>query len=759
MDEHLQLGRIRLGRRVVDLQGRWVALPGGARATLRPLEARLLAYLHARRGVATSRRELLSEVWGYREGVSSRTVDTTVKTLRRKIEPDPGEPVFLLTARGLGYRLEVETPPPFSPTQGPGLFGRREELSTLSSLWLRGARWVTLTGPPGVGKSALAEANLVDSALGRIARVDLRQVRDAADLQHRVAAAVSPDALMAGADPAALMARAGPLWLLLDNAEHVLDPLSRALPGWMSRAPELRALVTSREPLGLRGERLLSVRPLVLPDLGVRALAELERVPASALFIAWARRAAPDRDLQGAGPAINELVRRLDGLPLAIELAAGRSHQLGPEGILRGLDARFVLLSRRPSSARPGDSLAGTLAWSWDLLGPEAQRALAALSVVRGPFDLATAACIVAGVLRVPGEATAVVLALADKNLLAPVRRRGSGGCDFRMLESIRAYAGHRLDGASLAGDHGAILQIARERLVARLADQVRRDPLDPARALWDRLGDLEDAASWARDTGSAQLGPLAHGLCAVLYHVGKSSRFEALFQALEGVSMPGPWGLYLVVWQQLAACGEGRPAEAMAPLEEALRRARQLGDDAVVWFILGVLGRASFLVGDVSGAHGRFAVSLRVADALGDPRRQARSLEDMALASMHCGHTLEAARHLDRAATLPLGPAPLVRRARQHSLRSELALQEGRFEDALAAIGEALACARRLGSVRHEGILQATRARVLGQLDDYEAQEEALIRARWCARHVGDQVTLERIEVAWQGRGADRRR
>ncbi|MBW8483715.1 ATP-binding protein [Actinomadura parmotrematis] len=309
--------------------------------------------------------------------------------------------------------------------------GRQAELAAAGRLPAR-ARLLTLTGPGGVGKTRLALRLAARAAAPDGAwLVELAGLHDPELLAPHVAAALGV-ASRAGADvPAALVAHLAerePL-LVLDGAEHLLDAcaalLARLLPG----APELRVLVTSREPLRANGEHVLPVPPLPGPD-------------ALDLFVERATAARPDLVIDGPGRRrAAEVVARLDGIPLAIELAAVRLRTMPLDALADGLADRFALLGA--AGARPGRhrTLRDTVAWSHRLCAPAERELWARLSVFAGTFDLTAAE-------QVCGDGLEVLDALAglvDKSVVQA--EPGPGGVRYRMLDTLRDFGAEHLAG------------------------------------------------------------------------------------------------------------------------------------------------------------------------------------------------------------------------------------------------------------------------------------------------------------------------
>jgi predicted ATPase/DNA-binding CsgD family transcriptional regulator len=319
--------------------------------------------------------------------------------------------------------------------------GRQDELAGVAGLLERG-RLVTLAGPGGVGKTRLATEvgrRVADRFADGAWLVELAGVPDPELVPAAVAQAL--DLPLPAGDPAqAVGTLLAPrqLLLILDNCEHLLPGLCR--PGlaelcatWLLAADDVRVLATSREPLGVSGESRYRLDPLRLPT-------GPEPSEAVELFADRARMADPGFRLDAATePAVARLVTRLDGLPLAIELAAARVEALGVTQLAGKLEEDFRLLAAGRLAAGRHRTLAATAEWSYRLLDEPERRVFRMLSVLPGPFTL-DAARAVAG-----DEAAAAVLRLVDCSLLIPPRAGTDGRSRYRMLQTLRDYGNERL--------------------------------------------------------------------------------------------------------------------------------------------------------------------------------------------------------------------------------------------------------------------------------------------------------------------------
>lgn len=521
---------------------------------LRPKAYDLLLALVRRPGELMTKDELLDVVW-HRRFISEGVVKTAICELRQALGDDPRQPRWIVTVARRGYRFgniaavadqapvpapsaaeAPATPPAAPPARWPArlspVLGRQVELARLGQL-LAAHRLVTVAGPSGVGKTSLAQAFAADPAfagteggwfveLAPLAAAHTDEtalcVLIARSLQLGTGAGQGADAL------GRALARLA--WLVVvDNAEHLLGTLAPLLATLMVRAPGLRLLVTSQEPLHLPGEQVYRLEPLSLPAADDHA--DADRLMASGavrLFIERVGERLPGFALAPAQQrAVVDICRALDGLPLAVELAAARVPVLGVHGIadllLSGdLHGRMRLLGQEGRSARGHQrSLHDALAWSHGLLDDRQRRVFRRLGVFHGGFTLAAAQAMFAHDEALdPWGVVDAVQALVDKSLLsAPPGQDGAPR--FALLESLRAFALERL---AEAGETEATL--ARHAAVVAegwLAADERA--LDTPSLAWlatqlPELDNLRAALRWAAadparaDTGLALFGRAA---------------------------------------------------------------------------------------------------------------------------------------------------------------------------------------------------------------------------------------------------------
>ena len=388
------------------------------------------------------------------------------------------------------------------------MVGRDDELEAVANALDTGEGVVTLLGPGGIGKTTLALAAarrwVGADAARRAWLVELAEVSDEAEVERAVAEVLGVTEGPRGSllDTILASLRSHPALLVLDNGEHVLGAAARVARAVAEHVPGARVLATSRERLGVPGEQPVPVAPLAATGA------------ATTLFAERARAASGAFDLDRERPVVEQICRRLDGLPLAIELAAARVRTLTPDQLLERLDDRLRLLAGRDRTAAARHrTLRATIAWSHDLLSEDERRVFQRLSVFTGPFDLAAAEAVVADDRLAAVEVDHLLGDLVERSMV--VAEPGMHGRRFRLLETLRLAAAEHLaadaDPDAVRRRHASWCRAQ----VAAVGDLLTgHDEIDGVARLAELWPNLRAAVGWAcavgdRSLAGALVGPL----------------------------------------------------------------------------------------------------------------------------------------------------------------------------------------------------------------------------------------------------------
>ncbi|MEZ5397881.1 MAG: winged helix-turn-helix domain-containing protein [Bryobacterales bacterium] len=751
----------------VDLVRQVVSFADGSAGTLTTREAQLLAYLAARPEQDVSREELLDRVWSYRASYATRAVDVTMRRLRAKVEPDPQTPVHLISVHGVGYRF-VPTPsapasradrpfgghtiPPVGaeadgldlsqvPSERTRFVGRDDELERLQRLLRPGGeapRLVSVLGPGGVGKSRLA-SHLVhrdDTAdaqwPGGVWWCELQTADGLGALVATVAAALS--VVLAGTehDMVETVGRAlsgrGRALVVLDGFERCVGHAARTVGEWIGSAPEAVFLVTSRERLRLSGERVIDVSPLGAAE-GRTLLVD--------------RMAAAGVDVEGIDEAaVDRVVRRLEGLPLAIELAAPRARLMSLDALHARLDERFKVL--RTNARDDGRTLRAVLDGSWDLLEDDERRALTWCSTFVGGFTLEAAEA----VLDQGGDTWPLdrIEALRDKSLLRVLETEDDAPPRLGLYDSVREYAAERLaergevelaearhaayladvgeelaSGIERHGGRERMVELAAEadNLLAVVRRRVRAAPLEAVRAalalepLFTARGPyavyaglLDEVLAAAVDSADIDAERLAalRVARANLYRLAgrldcSATQLEAALALVGGAGSVAETRAYVI--GSLLAFESSRVDDAVARAEQGLAIARQHRHRWLEGTLAGMLGAFATVRNQVEEAERRFAEAIRLDEEAGNEPRAALDQSNFALLLTELGRLDEAEGHLLLALEHHLAWRNTRGAANAHSNLAMLRARQGRLGEAQGHAREAVRMYKGAGYTR----------------------------------------------------------
>jgi predicted ATPase/DNA-binding SARP family transcriptional activator len=664
------------------------------------------------------------------------TYQRVKRTLADELGLDPGPQLQRLEQKVLAQELPVGRPADTAadlprgnlPSMSAGLVGRETEVATLAELLTR-ERLVEVVGPGGIGKTAVVlEAGRHLKPPGGVWLARLETAVTASDVVDVVVAAFNGP----GGESALYERLKGTsAVVILDNCEHVVEAASALAVRLLDHAPGLRVLCTSQVPLEIDGEHVVELAPLAHSD-------------AVELFT---RRAQRLTESAYAEESVANLCRSLDGLPLAIELAAARTRTLTVEEITRRLDDRFTVLndptSRRPERRR---SLRSTIQWSYELLFPDDKRGLWALATFAGGAPLPAVEFVLES-LGVPATAAIdVVDRLVTRSLITvdgPDERDGpASGTRYRLLDSIRAFALESMREAGLE-------QAGRAAHASWFADAARASTdgvrsgrqaefLAIARA---ERANIDVALAWSTAHDPLQALELANGFGWAWVVLGDSRGAERILTALAAVGDGGPardraGALLLAGWIE-ASSGHLEPARRH--VDAATEIAMELDDDEL-------RARCAYYLAYVVSHHGEFAEALELTDrsrtlydALDRPWDQAANALFAARAAISAGDQGRSVETVRRAQDWLQSVDDPWLRVRGEALVGELARIQRRFDDAVVHLRSAAEASGRLGFLQTEAYQLSSLGRAQCQAGDYASGAATLVTAIDKAEATGD--------------------
>ena len=478
------------------------------------------------------------------------------------------------------------------PEQLTSFVGREEEIEKTCELF-DAARLLTLTGIGGAGKTRL------EAYPDGVWFVELAPVVDPSRIGREVASVfeVAEDGLSD-------FLRGKSVLIILDNCEHLLDSCAQLVHRLLQLGPDVQVLATSREALGVPGEVVRRVPSLSTPESGDDAAESLLTFEAIRLFIERAIAVQPGFTLtvQNAA-AVSQITRRLDGIPLAIELAAARTNALSPDQIASRLDDRFRLLTGGSRTALPRQrTLQAAIEWSYQLLSGDEARLFNRLSVFRGGFTLEAAEHVGASKEVDRGDVIDLLLQLVDKSMVAVAHSGPEGAARYDLLETLRQYAGERLADSGEAEEarrlHAACFAEMTHEIQTLLWGENSATALHRLAVDHDNL---RAALGWSLESGAAEtalrlVGDLAY-FWMVHRHVTEGNEWAE--RALStGEDVPSDARAQALISAGMTAMQQMDYDRATARLEESLKLYRELGNAAGV-------ARAAFFRGAVPWFEG----------------------------------------------------------------------------------------------------------------------------------------------------------
>jgi predicted ATPase/class 3 adenylate cyclase len=605
----------------------------------------------------------------------------------------------------------LEGRPTNLPIQPTPLVGRERQVTEAVTLVRReGIRLVTLTGPGGTGKTRLSlqvAAELVADFEDGVFFVDLAAITDPQLFVPTVAQTLSVREKPGQSLSETLndYLRDKHLLLVLDNFEQLVGA-GPAVSALLAGAQNLKALVTSRAPLHLSGEHEYSVPPLAVPDLDAsEPPATLAAYEAVQLFVERAQAVKPEFELTGENAsAVAEICARLDGLPLAIELASARVRILSPQALLERLSQRLALLTggARDAPARQR-TLRNTIGWSYDLLSANEQRLFARLSVFLGGCTIEAAEAVCDSAAELDGAVFDALASLVEKSLL----RKDDGPAGeprFLMLETIREYALDRLERSG----EGELLRQRHADYFVALAEEAEPEILGADQIVWlERLEAERDnfraALGWSLERGDTEralrlIGSLRRAWVARGYLSETRKWLEAAFE--QSAAVPPQVEARALYGLGRVALAQGDYEQAIPALELSARLFRELGEAEGLVFSLADLGFIATAQGRHEDAE-RFAdASLAEAKAAGNERTIAAALHSLACTRLDADEYGEARTLFEESLALRRKLGDKRNMANSLCYLGSVALLEGDYDGATALLDESLALGRELGNL-----------------------------------------------------------
>lgn len=632
-----------------------------------PLGARafdVLLALIERRDRLVTKNELFDLVWPG-SVVEENNLTVQVSALRKLLGADA-----IATVPGFGYRFALETEHDVAETPTPAMMptnnlpqqitsfvGRERERDDVKQL-LAEHRLVTLVGIGGIGKTRLSlrvAADVLDAFPDGVWLVEVGSISDPSLVPMSVAQVLGVGE-RAGTDLTHTLCaylKSRRLLLVLDNCEHLIEACARLTDSLLTAAAEIRVLATSREPMQLRGEQNVRLQPLSLPDRNAD-LEDLARAEAVQLFVERIRLKQP-RFLvsESQAQAVAQICVRLDGIPLALELAAARVATLSIEEINARLIDQFKLLTGTGRGAPPRhQTLRATLDWSYGMLAEQERMVLRRLAIFPSDFALNSAASIVSDDSIDEDGVVDLVSQLVTRSLVA-VNTEGAV-TRYRLLETTRAYAFAKL------GEVGETAAI-KARHAQHFCEMLQRAPLD-----WLELPDTDwntrypperdnvrAALRWAlSESGDAAIGIALASAAGVLL-LGFRDRHwleTAIMKVAPNTPVTDQARLWL--WRG-AALSITAPATAVAAYEQAIVLYRRLDDASGLGFALSRLGKTLTVMGRLKQAEPVLEEALPLLQRADQPKPLAYVFEGLGILKMFTGDINNARMHLEKALSL----------------------------------------------------------------------------------------------------------
>jgi predicted ATPase/DNA-binding winged helix-turn-helix (wHTH) protein len=729
-------------------------LRDGAVVPLRPRAFALLSVLVDRAGHLVTKDELLDRAWP-KMVVEEAALHVQVSALRKVIGADA-----IATVSGQGYRFTLPVTKGDSeanrasiskhnlPYQLTSFVGREQEIAQLEEL-VTTNRLVTLTGAGGCGKTRLATqvaSQLIDAFSDGVWLVELAALSDPRLVPQAVA-----KALEVKEQPARLVLEtlgdylaSKKLLLVLDNVEHLLEGCAQFVDLILRRSPDVAMLVTSRERLGMTGELIYRVPSLTVPGPGDNvapdALLAYEGVR---LFVDRVRLLRPDFSVTSENAAsLASICCHLDGIPLAIELAAPRLRSMSVEELNQGLDQRFALLTGGSRTALPRHrTLRSTIDWSYDLLREPEKLFLQRLSVFAGGWTLAAAEEVCAGEGIEQRDALDLLTSLADKSLVVPEQEDAQ--TRYRLLETVRQYARDRLEDSG--GNVAA--RVRHRNYYLALAEEADPKLRGAEQTVWLRRleqehENLRAGLEWSLVEAGSKGGLRLCGALGRFWwtrgHCTEGRQWCTRFLCKAGAEERTRERANVLNAAGVLCYFQGDYPAARAFHEESLAIRRGLGDRPGVAVSLGNLANVALHQGDYPAARALLEESLAIHRELGDRFGIAVSLSNLGNVGVNQGDYPAARALYEESLAICRELGHRFGIAASLSNLGNVAINQGDYSAARALLEESLPIGRELGDRSAIALALSNLGHVARNLGDYPAARALYVESLAIFREIG---------------------